>query len=70
MRTLWDNHKELEKDLNNHKTEVAKSYVPRDDYKETMREIREMFDKISAKLDNKADKESLQRRTDTGVGGR
>ena len=64
MRTLWDNHKELEKDLNNHKMEVAKGYIARDDYKETMVEIREMFDKIFAKLDNKADKDSLQRRTD------
>ena len=60
MRTLWDNHKELEKELNSHKNDVAKNYVPRDDYKETMREIREMFDKIFAKLDNKADKETLR----------
>jgi len=60
MRTLWDNHKELEKELNSHKTEVAKTYVSRDDHKDALREIKEICDKIFAKLDGKADKDMMR----------
>ena len=55
-RTLWDAVQELKSDLSNLRVEIAKDYVPRDDFKEFAQEIRHMFQKISDKLDNKADK--------------
>lgn len=56
-RQLWDAVKDLKEDLETLRLDVAKNYVPKDDYKEFTREIREMFRHISEKLDGKADKE-------------
>jgi len=55
-RTLWDAVQELKTDLSNLRVEIAKDYTPRNDFKEFATEIRTMFQKISDKLDNKADK--------------
>jgi hypothetical protein len=55
-RTLWDAVQELKGDLSNLRVEIAKDYTPRNDFKEFAVEIRTMFQKISDKLDNKADK--------------
>lgn len=56
-RQLWDAVTKLKADLESLRIEIAKDYVPKDDYKEFTREIREMFRHISEKLDGKADKE-------------
>lgn len=56
-RQLWDAVTKLKVDLESLRIEIAKDYVPKDDYKEFTREIREMFRHISEKLDGKADKE-------------
>ena len=55
-RTLWDAVQELKQDLSKLREELAKDYVPKDDFKEGMSEIRRMFEIITTKLDNKADK--------------
>ena len=56
-RQLWDAVVDLKKDLETLKIDLVKNYVPKEDYKETIKEIREMFRYISEKLENKADKE-------------
>jgi len=56
FRVLWDAVSDLKTDLSKLREEIAKDYVPRNDFKEFATEIRNMFQKISDKLDNKADK--------------
>lgn len=55
-RQIWDAVNELKGDLSKLREELAKDYVPKDDFKSFAQEIREMFREISHKLDNKADK--------------
>jgi hypothetical protein len=55
-RQLWDAVTLLKGDLEAIKVDMAKNYVPKEDYKEFTREIRDMFRHISEKLDSKADK--------------
>ena len=56
FRVLWEAVTNLKDDLSKLREEIAKDYVPRNDFKEFSTEIRNMFQKISDKLDNKADK--------------
>lgn len=56
FRVLWEAVTNLKDDLSKLREEIAKDYVPRNDFKEFAAEIRNMFQKISDKLDNKADK--------------
>lgn len=55
-RQLWDAVKELKTDLAKLREEIAKDYVPKDDFRELAKDLREMLREISNKLDNKADK--------------
>ena len=55
-RQLWDAVSELKNDLSNLRVEIAKDYVPRNDFKEFTVEIREMFTKVLDKLEAKVDK--------------
>ena len=55
-RQLWDAVKELKKDLASLREEIAKEYVPKNDFRDFAQEIRGMFQRISDKLDEKADK--------------
>jgi hypothetical protein len=55
-RQLWDAVKELNTDLAKLREEIAKDYVPKDDFRELAKDLREMLREISNKLDNKADK--------------
>ena len=55
-RQLWDAVNKLKEDLADLKTEIAKDYVPKPDYNAFAAEIRTMFQRISDKLDDKADK--------------
>lgn len=57
-RQLWDAIQELKKDLNALRTEIAKDYTPKQEFREMAHEIRAMFQRISDKLDEKADKGS------------
>lgn len=56
LRTLWDNHKELEKEIIATKMESQDKFVRRDDYHNDIKDIRAMLDKIFNRLDGKADK--------------
>lgn len=55
-RQLWDAVKELKRDLSSLREEIAKDYVPKNDFRDFAQEIRGMFQRISDKLDDKADK--------------
>jgi hypothetical protein len=55
-RMLWQDIKSVTSALAEFRVEIAKNYVPRNDFKEFSAEIREMFNKVMDKLDNKADK--------------
>lgn len=56
LRQLWDAVERLKQDLHDIEKDLPILYVRREEYTEIMRDIREMFNKINDKLDNKADK--------------
>lgn len=56
LRTLWDNHKELDKKVNENQMDAAEKFVRKDDYRNDVNEIKAMLDKIFNRLDEKADK--------------
>jgi len=51
VRTIWEAVRELEREL-------PVNYVRKEDYRDSMDEIRVMFQRIFDKLDDKADKKS------------
>ena len=55
-REMWAAVKELKSDLAKLREELPRTYVVRDDYKDDIREIKEMLTKLFDRLDNKADK--------------
>lgn len=55
-RELWAAVKELKVDLAKLRENLPKDYIAKDDYKEDIREIKSMLEKIFEKLENKADK--------------
>jgi len=55
-RELWTAAKEFKSDLAKLREELPKVYVTKDDFREDMREIKNMLGKIFDKLENKADK--------------
>ena len=55
-REMWSAVKELKADLAKLREELPRNYVIRDDYKDDIREIKEMLTKLFDRLDNKADK--------------
>jgi hypothetical protein len=55
-REMWAAVKELKADLAKLREELPRTYVVRDDYKDDIREIKEMLTKLFDRLDNKADK--------------
>ena len=55
-REMWSAVKELKADLAKLREELPRTYVVRDDYKDDIREIKEMLTKLFDRLDNKADK--------------
>jgi hypothetical protein len=55
-REMWSAVKELKSDLSKLREELPKTYVTRDDYRDDLKEIKELLAKIFDKLDGKADK--------------
>lgn len=55
-RELWSAVKELKADLSKLREDLPKTYVSKDDYREDMRDIKAMLEKIFNKLDGKQDK--------------
>ena len=55
-RELWAAVKDLKSDLAKLREELPRAYVARDDYKDDIREIKEMLTKLFDRLDHKVDK--------------
>ena len=55
-RELWTAVKELKTDLAKLREDLPKEYISKDDYKEDIRELKKMIEKIFDKLDNKSDR--------------
>ena len=56
LRQLWDAVDKLKQDLHEIEKDLPVSYIRRDEFSESMREIKDMLNKISDKLDGKVDK--------------
>ncbi len=56
LRQLWDAVEKLKQDLHQMEKELPVAYIRRDEFSESIKEIKEMLNKISDKLDGKADK--------------
>lgn len=55
-RELWGAVKELRVDLARLREELAREYITKDDFKDAVRELRDLLERIDTKLDRKADK--------------
>lgn len=55
-REMWSAVKELKSDLSRLREELPKTYLPKDDFKEGIKEIKDMLSDIYKELRNKADK--------------
>lgn len=55
-REMWAAVKELKADLSKLREELPKTYVTRDDFKDDMKDVKEMLNKIFDRLENKMDK--------------
>jgi hypothetical protein len=55
-RELWNEVKSLKINISEMERDILQNHVRRDDYKQDMREIKELLGKIFDKLENKADK--------------
>lgn len=56
LRQLWDAVEKLKQDIHEIEKDLPIAYIRRDEFSENIREIKEMLNKISDKLDGKADK--------------
>ena len=56
LREMWAAVKELKADLSKLREELPKEYVARDDYRQDVRELKDMLNKLFDRLDHKADK--------------
>jgi antirestriction protein len=55
-RELWSAVKELKSDLSKLREDLPKEYVTKDDYRQDIRELKEIMNKIFDRLENKQDK--------------
>lgn len=55
-RILWEADKELREDLSKLREELPHSYVAKGDYREDIKELKAVMERILDKLDQKADK--------------
>lgn len=55
-REMWSAVKELKADLAKLREELPKEYLNKNDYKEDIRELKDMLNKIFDRLEHKADK--------------
>ena len=53
---MWSAVKELKSDLAKLREELPKTYVARDDYRDDIKEIKDMLTRLFDRIDNKADK--------------
>jgi hypothetical protein len=57
-RQLWDAVKELRDDLHKVQMDLPVTYMRNDDFKEGMREIKDLFNEVFRKIDDLKDKKS------------
>lgn len=55
-REMWSAVKELKNDLAKLREELPKTYLPKDDFKDSMKEIKDMLIEIQRELRQKVDK--------------
>lgn len=55
-REMWTAAKDLRASLADLRVEIAKDYVPKADFKDAMKELRDLLVSIDNKLDKKVDK--------------
>lgn len=55
-RELWAAVKDLRVDLSKLREELAREYISKDDFKDALRDLRDLLERIDTKLDRKADK--------------
>lgn len=55
-RSLWEAVDKLKNDLHQLEVDLPSNYLRKDEFQESMREIKDMLIRISDKLDGKADK--------------
>jgi len=56
VKVLWDAVRTLQEDVRNIEIALPTSYVHKDEFRQGLQEIKDMLNKISDKLDAKADK--------------
>jgi uncharacterized protein YoxC len=56
LKTIWDAIRDLKTEVKELNREVNQDFVRREDFKDSVADIKEMLNKIFDKLDNKADK--------------
>ena len=56
LKTIWEAIKDLKTEVKELNREVNQDFVRREDFKDSVADIKEMLNKIFDKLDNKADK--------------
>jgi hypothetical protein len=56
FKMIWDDLKEIKADIKDLTHEVHTDFARRDDFKDSIAEIKDMLGKIFQKLDQKADK--------------
>jgi antirestriction protein len=55
-REMWGAVKELKSDLSKLREDLPKEYVSKDDYRQDIRELKDIMNKVFDRLENKADK--------------
>ena len=55
-RELWSAVKELKMDLSKLREDLPKAYVTKDDYRQDIRELKDIMNKVFDKLEHKLDK--------------
>lgn len=55
-RTLWEAVEKLKNDLHQLEVDLPSNYIRKDEFQESMREIKDMLTRIFDKLDGKVDK--------------
>lgn len=55
-RQLWDAVQKLKTDMSRLELSISDNYVKKDDFKDGIKELKDMLGKIFDKLDNKADR--------------
>ncbi len=56
LREMWSAVKELKADLAKLREELPHDYVVKDDYRQDVRELKDMLQKLFERLDKKADR--------------